>query len=112
MRPEKLTEEELGVVSSDAGDLIILEIVKGMCVEEMRSFDVYAPKYMKHYTDVQVSWLNAEKHLLKNRPCNCQKEVPEELLIEDFEKCHNGERFKVFYVLKYPSMVKRTEKEE
>lgn len=107
MTPQRLTEEELEVVSSDAGDLILLEVIKGMCIEEMRSFDVYSPIDFKHYTKVQISWLRSEKHLLLNRPCNCQKEVPEELLIEDFDKCHNGERCKVFYVLKYPSMVHR-----
>ena len=108
MSPEKLTEEEVNVVTNpEAGDLILLEIIKGMTLEEMRSFDVYTAKYKQHYKDIQMSWLCTEKHLLYERPCNCHREVPEELLIEDFEKCHNGERFRVFYVLKYPGMVKR-----
>lgn len=108
MKPERLTAEEIGVMTNpEAGDLIILEIIKGMCIEEMKAFDVYTPIYKQHYTDIQLGWLTTEKHLLYNRPCNCKHEVPEELLIEDFEKCHNGERFKVFYVLKYPAMVKR-----
>lgn len=108
MEPTKLTEEEISVVTNpDAGDFILLEIIKGMSLEEMHSFDVYTPIYKKHYMDIQMTWLNTEKYLLFNRPCNCKNEVPEELLIEDFEKNHNGERFKVFYVLKYPAMVKR-----
>jgi len=108
MKPQILNAEEINVVTNpEDGDLIILEIIKGMCIEEMRAFDVYTPLYLKHYADIQVSWLTTEKALLYNRPCNCHHEVPEELFIEDFEKCHNGERFKVFYVLKYPAMVKR-----
>lgn len=108
MKPEALCQEEIAVVTNpEAGDLILLEIIKGMSVEEMRAFDVYTPIYKQHYIDIQLGWLTTEKHLLYERPCNCHNEVPEELLIEDFEKCHNGERFRVFYVLKYPAMVKR-----
>lgn len=108
MKPTMLTEEELAVLTNpEPGDIIILEQIKGMTIEEMREYDVYAPTNMRHYTDIQLSWLNTEKDLLRNRPCNCNKEVPEELLIEDFEKCHNGERFRVFYVKKYPSLVRR-----
>lgn len=108
MKPTKLTEEEVRVVTNpDAGDIILLEIIKGMCVQEMRAFDVYRPIYPKHYANIQVGWLTTEKHLLYERPCNCHQDIPEELLIEDFEKCHNGERFRVFYVLKYPDMVER-----
>lgn len=108
MKPQTLTQEEISVVTNpEAGDIVILEIIKGMSLEEMRSFDVYTPIYKKHYADIQSGWLNTEKHLLYERPCNHHHEVPEELLIEDMEKCHNPERFKVFYVLKYPSMVIR-----
>lgn len=108
MRPEPLTQEEISVVTNpDAGDLILLEVIKGMTLEEMRSFDAYTPIYKQHYKDIQMSWLSTEKHLLYERPCNLHREVPEDLLIEDFEKCHNGERFRVFYVLKYPNMVRR-----
>jgi hypothetical protein len=108
MKPTRLTEDEINVVTNpDAGDFILLEIIKGMSLKEMQTFDVYHPKYMQHYKDIQLTWLNTEKHLLYERPCNEHHEVPEELLIEDFEKCHNGERFRVFYVLKYPEMVER-----
>lgn len=108
MKPEPLTTEEISVVTNpEAGDLILLEIIKGMDLDEMRAFDAYKPLYRKHYDDIQISWLTTEKHLLYERPCNHHHEVPEELLIEDMEKCHNAERFRVFYVLKYPGMVKR-----
>lgn len=108
MKPTILSKEEIEVITNpEVGDLILLEIIKGMNITEMRSFDVYKPTCMKHYTNIQISWLTTEKYLLFNRPCNCKHEVPEELLIEDFEKCHNGERFRTFYVLKFPSMVER-----
>ena len=106
MKPIALTDDEIKVVTNpDAGDLIILEIVKGMSINEMKTFDVYTPTYRKHYDDIQISWLNTEKHLLQNR--GEKRIISEDELIEDFEKCHNGLRFRVFYVLKFPSMVKR-----
>lgn len=107
MKPELLTEEEMSVITNpEPGDIVRLQFIKGMTIEEMREFDRYTPLYMNHYVDKQKPWLETEKHLLFERPCNNHNEVPEELLIEDFEKCHNGERFRVFYVLKYSDMVK------
>ena len=105
VKPQELTFEEASFITDD-GDKILLEIIKGMSLEELRSFDVYVPKYMQHYTDIQCTWLCTEKHLLQNRD-GCCREVSEAELIEDIDKCHNGERFRVFYVLKYPNMVER-----
>lgn len=108
MKPTRLTDEERSILENPGSeDEIILEIIKGMEVDEMRRFDVYTPLDMEHYKNEQMKWLETEKSLLYERPCNCHHEVSEELLIEDFEKCHNGERFRVFYVFKYMSKVKR-----
>lgn len=108
MKPVPLTQEEIDILANpEPGDIIILEQIKGMTVKEMREYDVYTPLDKRHYAEIQLGWLNTERHLLYERPCNCHNEVPEDLLIEDFEKCHNGERFRVFYVKKFPSMVKR-----
>ena len=40
----------------------------------------------------------------KNREVS---DVSEEELVEDIKKAHNAERFRVWYVLKFPHMVKR-----
>jgi hypothetical protein len=109
MKPTKLTNEEKAFVD-DKGDLVILEIIKGMSLEELRSFDIYTPKNMKHYSSLQVNWLKTEEHLIKNRQDHVG-EVSELELIEDICKHHNGERYKVFYVLKYPDRVQRINEE-
>ena len=105
MEPTKLSIEEAALIKNyDIGDHILLEIIKGMSLEEMKSFDVYKARYMKHYIDIQKEWLGTEKHVLQTRN---GRDISEDELIEDLSKCHNGERFRVFYVLKYPEMVDR-----
>lgn len=55
MKPTRLTKEEISVVTNpEAGDLILLEIIKGMDIYELRSFDVYTPLYRKHYDEIQM----------------------------------------------------------
>jgi len=107
MIPQKLTPEELSFVT-DKTDVIYLEIIKGMSLDELNSFNIYTPKDLLHYGKIQISWLQTEKHLIKNREGH-DGEVSEEELISDMLHYHNGERFRVFYVLKYPNMVRRIE---
>ncbi len=104
MKPQKLEPNEYSLIPN-AGDRVLLEVIKGMSVDELRAFDVYRPIYFRHYADIQCGWLEAERHLIGNRPDRCCCDVSEEELIEDINLCNNGERFRAFYVLKYPSMV-------
>lgn len=105
MKPEPLTEEEESLIKDD-GDIILLEIIKGMSLKELRHFDIYKPDDMSHYCEIQCRWLHTEKHLLCHRNGK-EREITEKELIDDICKCHNGERFRVFYVLKYPKRVTR-----
>ena len=105
MIPTKLSEDEMCLISNaESGDHILLEVIKGMSLIEMKGFDVYKPKYMKHYTDIQMKWLGTEKHILES--CTGRSGSGGEF-IEDLRKHNNAERFRAFYVLKYPDMVIR-----
>ena len=75
-----------------------------MSLKELRHFDIYKPDDMSHYCEIQCRWLHTEKHLLCHRNGK-EREITEKELIDDICKCHNGERFRVFYVLKYPKQV-------
>jgi hypothetical protein len=107
MKPIPLSKEEESFVT-DSGDKIILEIIKGMSLEELREFDIYKAKSLKHYNDMQCTWLHTERHLIGHREGH-KDEVSVEELIEDIHLHNNGERFRVFYVLKYPTRVERTQ---
>jgi hypothetical protein len=105
MKPTELREDEKVFVYDD-GDRVFLEIIKGMSLEELRSFDIYGPRDVRHYNNIQLTWLTTEKHFIQNRAGHIG-EVSNAELLEDIDKYHNAERFRVFYVLKYPNMVKR-----
>jgi len=104
MNPQPLNDAELMIVGENNDDIVLLEIIKGMNLEELRSFDVYTPLCQKHYLDKQSSWIRKEMQLLsteKGRP------ISEDELIFDMYKNNNPERFRAFYVLKYHEHVKR-----
>lgn len=106
MKIVPLTDAELAIVIDDSGDKIFLEIIKGMSHEELREFDVYCPKNLKHYNTIQTEWIKTERYLIEHRGGNWH-DVSEIELIDDMTNHRNGERFRVFYVLKYPALVKR-----
>ncbi len=104
MQPQELEDEELSILDDNDEDLVLLEIIKGMSVEELRSFDRYRPLCLKHYNKVQVKWLTTEELLIQGR--DGHSEVVEEAeLLQDMEDNHNPERFRTYYVLKYPAFV-------
>ncbi|MEM3113327.1 MAG: hypothetical protein QXI33_02795 [Candidatus Pacearchaeota archaeon] len=105
MKPERLSNAEIEIVDNPE-DIPYLEIIKGMTLEEMKFFDCYSPKYIDHYNRKQNEWIKSEKHLIRNRPGHGEDVSPEELL-EDMKHNHNALRFKVWYVFKYPGLVKR-----
>ena len=106
MKIKKLTDTELAIVDN-LSDIVYLETIKGMNCDEMKSFDCYVPKDMRHYLRKQTEWISTERNLIGSRKgCSCY-EINDEELLEDFNRCHNGERFKVFYCLKFPELVER-----
>jgi len=109
MKLVKLTAEELAILG-DSSDILYLEMIKGMSLDEMKEYDQYVPRDMGHFTQMQNEWLGTEMHLIVHRPNSGPSLTQDELrllLVDDFNACHNGERFKVFYCLKFPNRVKR-----
>jgi hypothetical protein len=104
MIPQPLNNDELALVGHDSEDIPILEVLKGMSIEELRSFDVYTPICMKHYARVQTRWISTEKSLLDWKSGRL---VDESELIRDMQHTRNPERFRAYYVLKYPAFVSR-----
>jgi hypothetical protein len=106
MEPKQLTLEELAVVH-DKNEIPYFEIIKGMSLSELRSFDCYKPSNLKHYVEKQQEWLEEEAYLIGKRLGHNRK-VSNEDLLADFEKHHNGERLRVWYVLRFPGLVENT----
>lgn len=105
MNPIPLSQQEKSFIL-EKGDKTLLEIIKGMSLIELKNFDIYKPIDFKHYHSIQINWINTERYLISHRD-GFYKEISEEELIQDMEKNNNPQRFRVFYVLKYPSMVVR-----
>ncbi len=58
---------------------------------------------MKHYTKIQCKWIEKAMYLIAARNGGHMTEE----LINDMANTNNAERFRVYYVLKYPSFVTR-----
>ena len=84
----------------------ILERIKGMNSQELKSFDSYHPIDLTHYNKIQLEWVASEKYLIAHRPGHTGEVTPLEL-IQDMQINKNGERFRAFYVIKYPDRVKK-----
>jgi len=109
MQIQRLTEDELKIVDNPE-DIPYLEIIKGMSLDEMESFKCYRPKNLDHYNRKQNEWLSRELDLIIHRPGHPENLSHDELqreLTEDMIAHHNGQRFKIFYFLKYPGLVER-----
>lgn len=104
MKPQQLTLEERAVIEFEK-NVPYFQIIKGMSLDELRSFDCYKPIDLKHYVTRQKDWLSQEKYLIGKRLGHNRK-VTDEDLLKDFEHYHNGERFRVFYVLTHPDKVR------
>lgn len=102
MIPCSLTPAEASLVS-DAKDLPYLEIIKGMNAAEFAAFSRYVLVDFRHYVQLQLEWLRTEKWLLGSK---IQRDPSTHDLLEDVHLLPNSERFRVFYVLKYPHMVR------
>jgi hypothetical protein len=104
MQPQALNDDELSILDDCDEDLVLLEIIKGMSIEELSSFDSYTPLCIKHYNKVQVKWLTAEECLIQGREGHSEF-VEQDELLQDMEENHNPQRFRAYYVLKYPAFV-------
>jgi len=108
MKPVRLTSEEIEILD-DKSDIPILEIIKGLSLEELNYFGEYSPKDLKYYNSEQNNWLAKEKYLIAARKGS--PEVSPLELVEDIQRNHNPERYRAYFVLKYPNKVFRKSEE-
>lgn len=100
-----LSWEQLDVIRTGERDEVILAIIEKMMKynsERFRRFDLFIPKreYRGNYMDIQRQWIITEYHILGDPQ-------DEGLLLSDSEKNHNPERYRAFYVIKYPERVEK-----
>lgn len=101
-----LTREERAIVD-DSDDVHILEQIKGMSSQELKVFDSYGPVDFCHYVRLERKWLETAKYLIATRPGH-SSDVSDPELLEDVRENHLAERFRAWYVLKFPEKVTRT----
>jgi len=104
MKPIKLSQEEITLLENTS-DIPILEVIKGMTLEELKYFDDYVPLNLEYYNNGQIKWYDKERYLIGTR--NGKKEVSPLELIEDMSNNHTPNRYKAYFVLKFPDKVKR-----
>lgn len=101
MKLEKLTENENRLIHNPK-DKIYIRIIKGCSIEELKEFDKCKPINLNHYNSKQLDWIKTDKYFLREK---LHHEPSELELITDLQKSHLMNRYKAFYVLKYPHMV-------
>ncbi len=90
-------------------DKRLLEIVYGMPREFLETLNrTYAPSDLRAYNTLERKWFETEKWLLGTHP-ETNGQVSEEALMDDMEREDLHLRFKAFYILSNPDMVKRLE---
>ncbi len=105
MKPIPLSREERAILDSESETL--LEIIKGMGIEELTSFDHFEALDRRHYDAKQIEWLRKERYLVGAR----EHHEPSEMeLIDDVMRHHNGERFRAYYVMRFPNKVRHKDR--
>ena len=101
-----LTEAEIDVLDNPSEeDLRILEGIKDLDYDTFqKEYDCYRPTDMQHYLSLEREWLQKEKYFLGIKEHH--NPLIQEFL-EDISKSHIGEKFKAFYVEKFPEKVEK-----
>ncbi|MDP1695814.1 MAG: hypothetical protein Q8L29_02805 [archaeon] len=102
---DNLSWEQLDIIRTGERDEVILAVIERMMkFDKCRfdKFDSFIPQreYRGNYIDIQRQWLIVEYHILGDPQ-------DEDLLLSDSQKNHNPERYRAFYVIKYPERVEK-----
>lgn len=104
-----LTSEELAIIH-DEQDRRIVAKIKMMDCDEFNRLHSYYPIDQKHYNGLQNEWIfGTGRYLLGTRINRCPSE---DEAIEDYCAHKTPAFFRVFYVEKYPHLVKSPEEFE
>lgn len=101
-----LTAEELSVIA-DLADALIIARIKRMPERKLRRLDRMEPiraEDRRLFRTLQSDWLCAEEYLLSTR---LGRRPSHRELFADFNRNHNGPRFRAYFSLKFPDRVRR-----
>ena len=101
-----LSPGELRILGS-LSDALIIARIKRMSDEKLRRADQFVPRdehQERFYQAVQSEWLKGEQYLLGTR---LGRSPTERELFVDFMNNHNGQRFRTFFLMKYPERMCR-----
>lgn len=81
----------------------ILRSVDELSKEDLELFSKkFKPTDFKHYMDLQIKWISEEKYFLGE---SLNKNPDDNELISAWINHNNSQRFRAFYVLRYPDKV-------
>jgi len=86
-----------------SNDNEIIFFLDSLSLTEIKEYTKYTPIDIKHYAEIQKHWIEVEIYYLAQK---LGREPSDEELIGDFEETHNPERYRAFYVLKFPEKIK------
>ncbi len=92
----------------DLHDALIIARIKRMPPQRLHRFDEFIPAdrtQLKAYEQAQLRWIKDEEYLLGIRLGHSP--TPRELF-NDFTTNRNGLRFRAYYVLKHPGVMRRS----
>lgn len=90
-------------------DIEILEIVDGLSDTRLRHYSFcYYMNDLRHYLKIQCGWIETERYFLG---MELEKRPTELEVISAWETHRNAERFKAYYVMRYPEKVSIIEPE-
>lgn len=87
-------------------DYELIKLIDSLSDGELNYYSkVYVALDLRHYITLQLTWMEEEKYFLG---MELHHDPSEEEMITAWIKHHNSERFRAFYVLKYPEKVKKS----
>ncbi len=101
-----LSSSELAVLS-DLADALVIARIHRYPPARLAHFDQYVPinaAEQKAYELAQVRWLKDAEYLLG---CRLGRSPTHKELFGDFMRNRTGQRFRAYYVLKYPQRIRR-----
>lgn len=104
-----LTPGELRVLGT-LSDALIIARIKRMSDAKLKRADRFMPldeEQQRFYQAVQAEWLKGEQYLLGTR---LGRSPTQRELFVDFMNNHNGQRFRAYFLMKYPDRMRRCPK--
>lgn len=92
---------------TDVRDAVTIARIKRMAPQRLVRYDRFVPvnnEHQRNFHTLQMEWIRGEHYLLSRRLGRCPTQAE---LSADFNANRNGQRFRAYYVMKYPERMKR-----